>query len=77
MAEWIARVYRNGARFRVVVEGLLQFDADQLDGIDERTAAEIVEHLRRFFPKRAPPIEDPTAVRVLTLSIAVASDTTD
>ena len=50
MAEWIARVYLNGARYRVVVEGLLSFDTDQLDEIEERTATR---------NRRAPPQDIP------------------
>ena len=71
MAEWYARVYRHGPRFRVVIDGLIQFDVETLDGIEERTAREIVDHLRRFFPKRALPIEDPAAELVLSFNIAV------
>jgi len=71
VAEWIARVYLNGARYRVVVEGLLSFDTDQLDEIEERTATQIVEHLRKIFPKRAPPREDRTAEMVFEFEIAV------
>jgi len=72
VAEWIARVYRNGAKFRVVVEGLLSFDTDELDRIEERTALEIVEHLRTFFPRRAAPRDDPTAERVMEFEVAVS-----
>jgi hypothetical protein len=71
VAEWIARIYQNGPQYRVVVEGLLHFDTDQLDGIEERTAQEISEHLRRFFPTRAPAREDPDAEMVLEFEIAV------
>jgi hypothetical protein len=46
VAERIAAVYRKGEQFRVVVDGLLQVDADRLEGIEERTAQEIVDHLR-------------------------------
>lgn len=71
VAEWIARVYRAGPRYRVVVEGLLDFDTDQIAGIEEQTALEIVEHLRSFFPKRGPPREDPTAEVVFLFDLAV------
>ena len=72
MSEWIARVYRAGPGYRVVVEGLLDFSVVDLSGIEARTAHEIVEHLRKFFPKRAPPREDPTAERVMEFEVAVA-----
>jgi hypothetical protein len=71
VAEWIAQVSRNGLRSRVVVEGFFSFDTDQLDGIEERTAQEMVEHLRKFFPRRAPPREDPSAEMFLEIDIAV------
>jgi hypothetical protein len=71
VAEWIARVYQNGPRYRVVVEGLLSFDVDGLAGVEERTAAEIVGHLHSFFPRRAAPREDPTAQMVLEFEVAV------
>jgi hypothetical protein len=75
VAEWYARVYRHGARFRVVVDGLIQFEVETLDGIGERTAREIVDHLRRFFPTRASPIGDPTAELDLSFDIAVEPST--
>jgi hypothetical protein len=71
VADWIARVYRNGPKYRVEVEGLLSFETDQLDRIGERTAKEIVEHLRTFFPRRAAPREDPTAEMVFLFDLAV------
>jgi hypothetical protein len=49
VAYWIARVYQAGPRYRVVVEGLLDFEIDRLYKIEERTAQEIFEHLRKFF----------------------------
>jgi hypothetical protein len=72
VAEWIARVYRVGPRYRVVVEGLLDFETGSLDRIEARTAEEIVEHLRKFFPKRARPRADPTAERVMEFELSVA-----
>jgi hypothetical protein len=69
----MARVYRNGAKYRVVVEGLRSFDTDQLDGIEERTAREIVAHIRMFFPRRAPPTGDPTAERIMEFEVSVRS----
>jgi hypothetical protein len=71
VAEWIARVYRYRSRYRVVVEGLFSFEADRIDGIEEQTAREIADHLRRFFPTRAPPREDPAAERVMEFAIEV------
>ena len=71
MAEWFARVYRNGAKYRVIVEGLLSFDTDQLDRIEERTAREIVEQLRTFLPRRSPPREDAWAQIVLEFNISI------
>lgn len=71
MAEWIARVYRQGKGYRVVVEGFLDFDVDRLDGIEERTAEAILRRLRMAYPKRAPPSGDPTAERVMEFEVAV------
>jgi hypothetical protein len=71
VTERIARVYRKGEQFRVVVDSLLQFDGDRIEGVEERTAQEIVDHLQRFFPKRARRIEDPTAELVISVDVAV------
>ena len=65
-------MYRTGPRYRVVVEGLLSFDSDTLDEVRDRTAQEIVEHLRKFFPKRARAREDPCAEMVFEFDVAVA-----
>ena len=77
VAEWIARVYLDGPSYRVVVEGPLDFEVARLDGIEERTAREIVEHLRKFFPRRAKPREDPTAERVMEFDVDVRSAPTN
>ena len=76
-AEWMARGYRTRTGYRVVVEGLLSFDADRLDGVRERTAQEIVEHLRKFFPKRARPREGPVAPVIIEFDAAVAPSATE
>jgi hypothetical protein len=45
VAQRYARAYQNGPTFRVVVGGLVSFDIDQLDAIEERTSEEIMDHL--------------------------------
>jgi hypothetical protein len=73
VAEWIARVYRQGkSRYRVVVEGLLDFDVDRLEVVEERTAEAILARLRKSYPTRAKPWEDPSAERVMDFEVAVA-----
>jgi len=72
VAEWIARVCREGkGRFRVVVEGLLDFEIDGLDRVEERTAGAILKRLRMSYPKRAPPWGDPSAARVMEFEVGV------
>jgi hypothetical protein len=72
VAEWIARVYRSAkGGYRVVVEGLLDFDTDSLEGVEERTAEAILARLRKSYPTRARPWEDPTAERVMEFEVAV------
>jgi hypothetical protein len=71
MAEWIARVYRVGKQYRVVVEGLLQFDADRLEGVEEKTAKAILGRLRKSYPTRAKPWADPNAERVMEFEVEV------
>jgi hypothetical protein len=75
VAEWIARVYRIGKQYRVVVEGLLQFEVDQLDGAEERTAVAILSRLHQFLPPRTRGWEDPTAERVMEFEVAVRAST--
>jgi hypothetical protein len=70
VAEWIARVYRDGPAYQVVVEGLLSFEMDGLEGIEGRTADEIAEHLRKFFLRRARAREDPSAEMVSEFDFA-------
>jgi hypothetical protein len=77
VAEWIARVYHAGPRYRVVVDGLLDFESDGLERIEDRTAAEILTHLRRFFPKKGSPWKDPTAERVMLFELAVEFSPTE
>ena len=72
VAEWIARVYREGKGFRVVVEGLLDFEVDNLNQVEERTAEAILKRLRMSYPKRAPPWGDPTAERVMQFEVGVS-----
>lgn len=73
MAEWIARVYRQGKGYRVVVEGLLTFEVGRLDGVEERTASAILARLRMGYPPRGKPWEDPSAQRVMEFEVAVRS----
>ncbi|MGA8664229.1 MAG: hypothetical protein WB809_04070 [Thermoplasmata archaeon] len=71
MAEWIARVYREGKGYRVVVEGVLDFAVESLDQVEEQTADAILKRLRMSYPKRALPWGDPTAERVMEFEVAV------
>jgi hypothetical protein len=71
MAEWIARVYRAGKVYRVVVEGLLQFDLNKLDRAEERTAEAILNRLHQFLPPRTRGWEDPNAERVMEFEVDV------
>jgi hypothetical protein len=71
VAEWIARVYRIGEGYRVVVEGLLQFEVGLLSGVEQKTARAILERLRKSYPTRATPWADPTAERVMEFEVTV------
>jgi hypothetical protein len=71
MSEWVARVYRVGKQYRVVVEGLLQFDTVTLEGIEERTAKAILDRVRTSYPPRGKPWADPTAERVMEFKVGV------
>jgi hypothetical protein len=71
MSEWIARVYSVGKVYRVVVEGLLQFEVDHLEGVEDRSAEAILERVRKSYPTRAKPWADPTAERVMEFEVGV------
>lgn len=77
VAEWIARVYRKGKGYRVVVEGLLDFEVEWLDRVEEWTAEAILKRLRMAYPKRAPPSGDPTAERVMEFEADVRPASTE
>lgn len=72
VSEWIARVYREEKGYRVVVEGLLDFEVENLDRVEARTAAAILERLRMSYPTCARPWEDPSAERVMEFEVQVA-----
>ena len=72
MSEWIGRVYKIGKGYRVVVEGLLQFDVADLDRVQEKTAKALLDRVRTSYPPRGKPWEDPTAERVMEFEVQVA-----
>jgi hypothetical protein len=71
MSEWTARVYRVGKLYRVVVEGVLQFDTASLEAIEERTAKAILDRVRTSYPPRGKPWDDPTAEKVMEFEVEV------
>jgi hypothetical protein len=71
VAEWIARVYRIGKVYRIVVEGLLQFEVTEPDHIEERTAEAILARLRMAYPTRAKPWSDPGAEQLMEFEVDV------
>lgn len=71
VSEWIARVYRLGKVYRVVVEGVLQFDLADLDRVEEKTAKALLDRVRTSYPPRGKPWADPTAERVMEFEVAV------
>jgi hypothetical protein len=71
MSEWFARVYRQRKGFRVVVEGLLDFDTDRLEDIEARTAEAILVQIRKSYPPRTNPWWDPAAELILAFDVAV------
>ena len=71
MSEWIARVYRVGKGYRVVVEGVLQFDLADLDRVEEKTAKALLDRVRTSYPPRGKPWADPTAERVMEFEVKV------
>ena len=71
MAEWVARAYRVGPRFRVVVEGVTSFETETLREVEERTAQVILARVRMFLPTRGVPWEDPAAEMVMQFEVDV------
>jgi hypothetical protein len=65
------RVYRIGPKYRVVVEGLLAFEVDRLEGVEETTAQAILVRIRMAYPTRATPWADPSAERVMEFEVGV------
>ena len=72
MSEWIGRVYKIGKGYRVVVEGVLQFDVADLDGVEEKTANALLDRVRTSYPPRGKPWEDPSVERVMEFEVQVA-----
>lgn len=54
-----------------VVEGLLQFEVNHLEGVEERTASAILDRLRMYHATRCTPWADPKAERVMEFEVAV------
>lgn len=71
MAEWIARAYPNGTGYRVVIEGMVAFDVDQLESVEETSRRATLDNLRRFLAKRGRPTHDPAATRTLEFEVEV------
>jgi hypothetical protein len=71
MSEWIARVYKVGKVYRVVVEGCLQFEVPTLDRVEEKTAEAILARVRTSYPSRRVTWEDPGAERVMQFEVDV------
>lgn len=71
MAEWIARVYRVGDGFRVVIDGLTHFDVGRLEDVEAATRRAILHTLHGWLPKRTTPPDDPEAERVLEFEVDV------
>jgi len=77
MSEWVARVYRVGNGYRVVVEGVLQFDVADLDRVVEKTAKALLDRVRTSYPPRGKPWADPTAERVMEFEVTVRPSATE
>jgi hypothetical protein len=71
MSEWIARVYKIGKVYRVVVEGVLQFEEPNLDPVEEKTAEAILTRVRTSYPPRRVMWDDPGAGRVMEFEVDV------
>ncbi|MGD0257258.1 MAG: hypothetical protein ABSB90_05185 [Thermoplasmata archaeon] len=71
MSEWVARVYKIGKRYRVVVEGVLQLEVPNLDRVEEKTAEAIIARVRKSYPSRRVTWEDPGAERVMEFEVDV------
>jgi hypothetical protein len=71
MSEWIARVYKVGKVYRVVVEGCLQFEVPNLDRVEEKTAEAILARVRTSYPSRRVTWEDSGAERVMEFEVDV------
>jgi hypothetical protein len=72
VAEWVARVYRIRKVYRVVVEGVLQFDVADLDRVEQKTAKALLDRVRTSYPPRGKPWADPTAERVMEFEVNVS-----
>jgi hypothetical protein len=57
----------------VVVEGLLDFETERLDTLEDQIATEILAHLQKFFPSKAAPWQDPASERMIEFDLAVRS----
>jgi hypothetical protein len=71
VSEWIARDYRAGKGYRVMIEGVLQFEVADLDWVEEKTAKALLDRVRTSYPPRGKPWEDPTAERVMEFEVDV------
>jgi hypothetical protein len=76
MSEWIARVYKIGKVYRVVVEGVLQFEVPNLDRVEEKTAEAILARVRTSYPPRRVTWDDPGAERVMEFEVVVRPSAT-
>jgi len=76
MSEWVARVYKIGKRYRVVVEGVLQLEVLNLDRVEEKTAEAILARVRCSYPTRTSPWADPGAERVMEFEVRVSPTAT-
>jgi hypothetical protein len=71
VAQFIVRAYPNRGGYRVVVDGMTDFDVPRKDAIEPAARAAILERMRAYLPPRAPPPPDPEASAHLFFEVAL------
>lgn len=65
------RVYRADPGFRIVVDGITQFDTDRAEAIPGLAREAILARLRSYLPPRPPPPSDPDVVSTLLFDVGL------
>ncbi len=71
MAQFIVRVYRAKRGYRVVIDGMTDFDVARRDEVEPRARAAIADRIRAYLPARAAPPLDPDVVSTVYFELSV------